>query len=126
MSLFSGLMGNASEAKSEKWQEALAQILADGEMVDSAYQVLRDTLVLTNKRVIFIDKQGVTGKKTEYLSIPYKNIVTFSIESAGTFDLESELKLWVSGRVDPIETKFGRGGDILKAQKALAKYVLGL
>ena len=125
MGLFSGLMGNASESDSAKLEKTLSQILVSGENVDSAFSVLRDTLVLTNKRIIFIDKQGVTGKKTEYLSIPYKNVVTFSIESAGTFDLESELKIWVSGRTEPIETTFGRGGDIVKAQQALAKFVLG-
>lgn len=48
--------------------------------------------MFTNKRLIFVDKQGFTGKKVEHMSVVYKSISRFSIETAGSFDLDAELK----------------------------------
>ena len=49
------------------------------------------------QRILIADKQGLTGKKVEYCSIPYKSVVTYAIETAGTFDLDAEIKLNLSG-----------------------------
>jgi hypothetical protein len=65
----------------------------------------------------------MTGRKTTYQSIPYRAITTFAVETAGHFDLESELKIWLSGTPDPIQRTFTRGSSILEVQKALATYV---
>ena len=81
MGIFDGLMGNASEMNADSVQKEIKDILAGSEKVKNAYKVIRDTFVFTDKRLILIDKQGVTGKKTEYLSIPYKSIVNFSVET---------------------------------------------
>jgi hypothetical protein len=59
--------------------------------------LIRDTFIFTNKRLILIEKQGITG--SEYKSIAYKSISRFSIET--TFDLEAELKIWVSSETNP-------------------------
>ena len=72
-------------------------MLVDEEELLRAYQSTRDYLILTTKRVIFVDIQGITGKKQEYRSIGYSKISSFSVETAGTFDFDSEMKLWVSG-----------------------------
>ena len=64
------------------------------------------------------------GSKAEYLSIPYRSIVRFSVETAGTFDMESELKLWLSGTAEPVQKQFKRGADILGIQRVLAAGVL--
>tara|TARA_B110000438_G_scaffold276960_1_gene299169 strand:+ start:1054 stop:1170 length:117 start_codon:yes stop_codon:yes gene_type:complete len=37
-----------------------------------------------------MDVQGLTGSKKEYRSFPYSNISSFSIETAGTFDGDSD------------------------------------
>ncbi|MGQ8365154.1 PH domain-containing protein [Glaciecola sp. 1036] len=103
MGLLDGLMGNASEVDAGEINQALAEVLASNENVMHAYKLIRDMLVFTNKRVIFIDKQGMTGKKVSYLSIPYKSITQFIVETAGTFDTDSELKIWVSGQGTPVE-----------------------
>jgi hypothetical protein len=125
MGFLDGIIGNASEMEEDKLQDELKEILIEGENIENGYNILRDYFVFTNKRLILVDKQGVTGNKKEYHSIPYKNIRHFSIESAGTFDRDSELKLWIAGIANPIEKKFGKkSSNIFEVQQALAKHML--
>lgn len=124
MGLFDGLMGNASEVRIEDVQKEYTNILTSTEVVEKAYRLIRDMFIFTNKRLILVDKQGVTGKKTEYHSIPYKSITHFSIETAGNFDLDAELKVWISGSQLPIEKQFNKSLNIYELQSVLAEYVL--
>lgn len=123
MGLFDGMMGNASEMDTKKAEEEISDLLSTGENVEHAYKLIRDMMLFTNKRLILLDKQGVTGKKMEYHSIPYTNITHFSIETAGTFDLDAELKLWVSGSSEPIQKTFNKQLNIYNVQSVLANYV---
>jgi hypothetical protein len=66
----------------------------------------------------------MTGSKVEYHSIPYKSITHFSIETAGTFDLEAELKIWISSTAVPIQKQFNKKLSIYEVQSVLAAYVL--
>ena len=75
----------------------VSPMLIDGEQILSAYQSIRDGIVFTNKRIFAINVQGITGKKKDFSSLPYSKIQAFSVETAGTFDLDSELELWFSG-----------------------------
>lgn len=125
MGLLDGLLGNASEVDSARLQAELSRILTSTERVERAYQLIRDLIVFTNKRLIFVDKQGITGKKIEYHSIPYRSIIHFSIETAGHFDLDAELKIWISGNPEPIEKEFNDRLNIYEVQKVLAQYILG-
>lgn len=77
--------------------EHLNRMLAKNEKPLFAVKTIRDVAVFTDKRILIADKQGLTGKKIEYCSIPYKSIVVYSIETAGTFDLDAEIKLRLSG-----------------------------
>ncbi|WP_320170130.1 PH domain-containing protein [Maridesulfovibrio sp.] len=120
MGILNGLMGNASEVEVGEVQEELAPILGDSEQVERAFKVIRDMFVFTGARLILIDKQGLTGKKVEYLSIPYKSITTFSVETAGHFDMDSELTLWISGRHEPLKKELKKGTDVVGIQKLLA------
>jgi hypothetical protein len=122
--LFDGLMGNASELELDKVEQELEELLANSEKVEHAYKLIRDLIVFTDKRLLLIDKQGMSGKKVEYHSIPYKSIVHFSIETAGTFDLDAELKVWLSGSPTPVQKKFNKSLNIYKVQSVLAQYVL--
>lgn len=124
MGFLDGLMGNASEVDLNRLEQELKDLLTPNESIKNAYKVIRDTFVFTDKRLILIDKQGVTGKKLEYLSIPYRSIVYFSIETAGTFDLDAELKIWISGNQTPLQKKFNKSTNIYKLQSVLAQYVL--
>lgn len=123
MGIFDGLMGNASEISVAEAQKEFANILANGEIVEKAYKLIRDMFIFTNKRLILVDKQGLTGKKVEYHSIPYRSITHFSIETAGHFDLDAELKIWVSGMATPIQKQFNRSLNIYDVQRVLAEYV---
>ena len=124
MGLLSGLLGNASAVDVTQAEQQLAHILLPGEEIHRAYRVLRDMFIFTSKRLILIDRQGMTGSKVAFVSIPYKSIRFFSVESAGTFDLDAELKIWIAGMAGPIQRQFPRGPSIYEVQVALAHYVM--
>ncbi|PGT87397.1 PH domain-containing protein [Bacillus sp. AFS040349] len=123
MGLLDGLMGNVSEVDISSVEKELEVIVTDNENIEKAYKLIRDLIVFTNTRLILIDKQGVTGKKVEYHSIPYKSITHFSVETAGSFDLDAELKIWISGTANPVSKQFKKDKSIYDVQKALASYV---
>lgn len=124
MGLLDNLMGNASEVDIGKLQEEAAEVLAPNERLERAFKIFRDLYLFTDKRLLLVDKQGLTGSKVEYMSLPYRSITRFCVETAGTFDADSELKIWVSGSPEPLLKQFKRGSSILELQKVLATYVL--
>lgn len=117
------LFGNAHTVDPAKAHQEYAQLMGHGEQVYGAYVLIRDTILLTDRRLIFIDKQGITGKKVEYLSVPYRSVSRFSVETAGHFDLDAELKVWVSGEHAPIEKTFTKGVNIYEVQAILTQFV---
>ena len=123
MGLLDGLLGNASEVDATEMQEEFARVLATGERIDRAYVLVRDAMLFTDRRLILVDKQGATGRKVEYHSLPYRAITHFSVETAGHFDLDAELKIWVSGRAEPFAQQFKKGLSIYAVQAVLAGYV---
>ncbi|MDR6567938.1 PH domain-containing protein [Chitinophaga ginsengisegetis] len=125
MGFFSGLIGNAATVSQEQLTKDYGKLLLDSERVELGFKLIRDTFIFTNKRLILIDKQGLTGSKTEYRSISYKSISRFSVETAGTFELDAELKIWISGEELPsIKKQFSKSVDVYEVQKVLAHYVL--
>ena len=122
MGLLSGLLGHASEVDIDSVEKDLERIMADGERVEKAYRVVRDLFIFTDRRLVLVDKQGMTGRKVEYHSIPYKSISHFSVETTGTFDLEAELKIYISSAQTPIQKTFRKSTAIYDVQKALATY----
>lgn len=124
MGLLSGLMGNASQKNVDKVERDLEDILVPGEQVTLAFSLIRDLIVFTEFRLILVDKQGVTGKKTSYKSLPYRSISRFSVETSGHFDLDAELKIWVSSSVEPSEVlQFKSDNSVIEIQQALASAV---
>ena len=119
-----GLFGNSTEVDIRSVQNDLDAILVEGEVVVRAFRLIRDYFVFTDKRLILIDKQGITGKKAEYHSIPYRSISHFSVETPGTFDMDSEMKIYISGNMNPFEREFRKGTDIKGVQKMLAHFIL--
>ncbi len=125
MGIFSGMIGNASQKDNDKVERQLEDILIPGEQVTLAYSLVRDLIVFTEKRLILVDKQGVTGKKTSYKSIPYRSISRFTVETSGHFDLDAELKIWISSAVEPAEIlQFKSDRNVVEIQQALAEAVL--
>ena len=123
MGIINALKGNASRIDPSRIQGEFARLLAPGESVEHAYQLFRDYVVFTNKRLVLVDKQGLTGSKVDYHSIPYRSITQFSVETAGTFDLDAELRIWVTGSSQPILKQFNKSLDIYEVQTVLAQYV---
>jgi len=121
MSLFNKILGNASEVSAEKLNGKYGRLLIEGEVVELGFSLFRDVFMFTNKRLILIDVQGITGSKC----LPYKHISRFSLETAGTFDLDAELKIWISSEDTPtVSKKFNKSIDIYEVQKYLASKVL--
>ncbi len=117
------LMGISGNVDVEKLTQDYDKLLAPEEAVHAGFQVVRDLLIFTSKRILMIDVQGITGRKREYLSIPYDKITKFSIESSGHLDLEADLKIWVGSDLTPIEKKFNRKTNIYDVQRILATFV---
>jgi hypothetical protein len=124
MSLLSSVLGNAGVVAPDKLEADYAQLLTEGEKIEVGFAVFRDTFIFTDKRLIIVDVQGMTGRKIEYLSIPYSSVTKFSVETAGRFDLDAELKIWVGSDLDPIKKKFNKKVNIYDLQKVLAGFTL--
>lgn len=125
MGFINKIIGNAGEVSSDKLNKKYERLLIEGEEIELGFKLIRDTFMFTNKRLILIDVQGLTGSKAEYKSLPYKNISRFSLESAGTFDLDAELKIWISSAEDPtVSKKFNRSIDVYVVQQYLAAKVM--
>lgn len=124
MSIFNAIYGTASEVDPQKLQQELEPVLIPGERIGRAFKVVRDLFVFTDHRLILVDKQGITGKKVEYHSILYRSISQFSVETAGTFDADAELKIWVSGSL-VLDKEFKRGTDVIGIQQYLAQCIFG-
>ncbi|WP_454190992.1 PH domain-containing protein [Paenibacillus sp. Marseille-Q7038] len=124
MGFFDGLLGNASQVNLNEIQKEFAPLLAPSEQIERAYKLIRDMFIFTNKRLIIVDKQGLTGRKVEYHSVPYKSISHYSIETAGHFDMEAELKIFISSSTVPIQKNFNKSTNIYEVQSVLSHYIL--
>ncbi|MDX1544480.1 MAG: PH domain-containing protein [Christiangramia sp.] len=125
MGILSSLLGNAGAIEKEALQEKYGKLLIPSEEIEAGFKIIRDTFIFTNKRLILVDVQGITGNKIEYFSVLYKSITRFSVETAGSFDLDAELKIWISGEQHPsIQKRFNKKVDIYEVQKLLAQFTL--
>jgi Bacterial PH domain len=126
MGLFSGAVKSTSNGSLEtkKLHTDYGQLLIDGEIIEVGFVVVRDTFLFTNKRLILIDIQGISGRQIEYFSVPYCNITKFSVQTGGSFELDAELKLWIGSDTIPLEKKFNKDVNIYEVQKVLASHIL--
>lgn len=97
-------------------------LLQEDEYVELEYKSVRDMAIFTNKRMITIDVQGFTGSKVEFFCVSYGKVSAFSCETAGTFDLDSDFKVWISG-LGLLQFEFLKGTDIKKLAKVLCRFV---
>lgn len=124
MGLFSSDSKNSATAEMRKFHADYGQLLIDGEIIEAGFVVARDTLLFTNKRLIVVEVQGISGRQLEYLSIPYGSVVKFSVQTGGSFDLNAELKLWIGNETVPMEKKFTSALNVYEVQKILASHLL--
>ena len=119
---------NATFLKLGEWDIAGATakvepMLIDGETVFASFKTVRDQVIFTNKRVISINVQGITGKKGDYTSLPYSKIQAFSVETAGVLDLDTEMVLWFAG-LGVVTFQFKARFDIKAFNKLIGAYIL--
>lgn len=111
------------EVNWKEFEGFIVPLLTYNEEIIGAYKGIRDGVVFTNKRVMSINVQGITGTKKDITSIPYSKIQVYSIETAGGFDLDAELDLYISG-MGSVRFEFGRSTDITKIARVIGEYVL--
>ena len=124
MGFLSALIGNASEVDASILEKEFSELLIDGEQIQNAYKLFRDLIVFTNFRLFLVNKQGITGKKREYTCVPYKSIDYFTKETAGHFDLDAEIKIWIKSRSEPITLEFRKDSHIHDVFRVLSFYTL--
>ena len=118
---------NGSFLKLRKCDNSAAEgalpLFVDGEEIIGCYKSVRDYVVFTNKRIISVNVQGMTGKKKDYTSLPYSKIQVFSVETSGVFDIDSELELYFSG-IGKIVFEFTGTSDIVRIGQIISSFVL--
>lgn len=114
---FLKLKNDASYSKKVK------DLIVSGEDVLNSYKSLRDGIVFTTMRIIIINVQGLTGKKVDYTSIPYKKINAYSVETSSTFDMDAELDIFVSG-IGKIRFEFRGRSDIKEISRFISQAIL--
>lgn len=98
------------------------EVLVEGEVPEAAYRTVRDVAVVTNKRFIIADKQGITGKKVEIYTIPFKSIDMYSTENAGRLDFNAEIEFWT--RTGKFKLNLNKKVDIRKLDRIIASHIL--
>ena len=123
MGLFDELLGSASEMHPDDVEQEFGDFLIENEHVEKTFKLLRDLLIFTNKRLLIIDKQGFSGKKMELRTVPYSSIKSFSVENAGRFDIDAELKLYVAA-APPLAFLLDKKTDIKHLNAILSNAIL--
>ena len=101
----------------------ISPLLVSGENIIGVYSSIRDYVVFTDKRIISVNVQGITGKKKDFSTLPYSKIQVFSVETAGNFDLDSELEMYFSG-LGKVKFEFSGNSDIVKIGQLISGYIL--
>lgn len=105
------------------YSDVITPMFVEGEMIISAFKSIRDGVVFTNKRIFAINVQGLTGTKKDFTSLPYSKIQSFSVETAGVIDLDSELELWFSG-LGKVKFEFTSKADVSAICRMISERVL--
>lgn len=98
-------------------------LLIDGEQIIGVYKAMRDYCVFTNKRVMAVNVQGMTGKKKDFTSLPYSKVSAYSVETSGVLDLDSELEMYFSG-LGKVKFEFTGQSDIVQIGQIISNYIL--
>ena len=107
----------------EEFAKFITPMFAPGEEIIQVFKGMRDGVVFTNKRIIAINVQGLTGKKKDFTSLPYSKIQAYSVETAGVFDLDSELDLWFSG-MGLLRFEFAAKANVTEICRIISERVL--
>ena len=101
----------------------VSDLLISSETIIISFASVRDMVIFTNKRIITVNVQGITGKKKDFTSLPYSKLQAYSIETAGHFDFDSELTLVYSG-LGSLKLEFTGVSDILEINSIISQNTL--
>jgi hypothetical protein len=99
------------------------ELLVEGEEIVESFTTIRDQVLFTNKRVLVVNVQGITGKKVSFFSYPYSKVQYFGIETAGVLDIDSELILMFSNGAK-LQFDFKAHVDIKQICNSISRYIL--
>lgn len=105
-------------------QAEYQHVLVPGETVEYACKTVRDLFVVTDRRILNVDKQGLTGAKKNYDSIAFNKIGRFSVEFGGRLAGMVTVRIWASGTGDKLEVVFDKTANGEGIQKVLATKIL--
>ena len=109
----------------ENVKDSVLGMLIPGEQCLLAFQTVRDQLVFTNKRIISIDVQGMTGKRKSFVSMPYSKIQYFSVQTPGFMEINPDNELFIMFSNEMTATfEFKGRTDIGLIARTIAQYVL--
>ena len=118
-----GSVFKLKQVDDDSFSKELEPLMVAGESILGCYKDIRDHVVFTDKRIIAVNVQGLTGKKKDFTILPYSKISVFSVETSGLLDLDSELDLYYSG-VGRIRFEFRGASDILEICRIISNYAL--
>ncbi len=113
-----------SEVDVNELTSKYGDILAENEQFEAGFKQFRDTILFTNKRLILVDVEGVTGSKIKFTTIPYKSIISFSKESAGWAGVAADFYIWIIGYKEPIKKAFNKDNNVNLIYQILSNYTL--
>ena len=99
-SLVNGLAGNLNEISPQETEKEFGAFLMEGETVQACFRLVRDVLIVTDKRIIDIDKQGATGTKLRVSSIDLSSVFRVTVETAGFGVDDSEITVEYDKLID--------------------------
>ena len=100
-------------------------LLVGGEEIVAAFKTVRDQMVFTNKRIIAIDVQGITGRQKSFATLPYSRIQFFTIQTPGFLEVfsDSEMEIMFSNGFTA-KFEFKGNVDIGKVGRIISEYTL--
>ena len=100
-------------------------LLIPGEDIIAAFRTVRDQLIFTNKRIISVDIQGVTGKRKSFTTMPFSKIQYFTIQTPGFMELIPDSEIFIMFADGTTATFEIKGTvDIGKIGRSISEYVL--
>ncbi len=101
------------------------ELLIDGEDAVMAFKTMRDQLIFTNRRIIAIDVQGLTGRRKAFTSLPYSKVQYFSVQTPGFAELFPDSELFLMFNNGFTATfEFRECVDIGKIGRMISEFVL--
>ncbi len=119
----SSIYSKLKAVSDDTYASLIVPMFTDGESILGTFKGIRDGVVFTNKRIISINVQGLTGTKKDFTSLPYSKIQAFSVETAGVLDYDSELDLWFSG-IGRVRFEFSRNANVTAICKMISERTL--